>query len=153
MDSKFSTAVFYILVLLAIWVGIYNVVLTESEDEIERVGWNGDTTTTTIKPIGGKHWRTVTMEVTAYCPKECCCGKYADGVTASGHVIQPGDKFAAADPSIPFGTMVEVHGYGKVPVLDRGGAIKGDKLDLFFETHEAALQWGRQEVEVVIYGP
>jgi len=35
-------------------------------------------------------------------------------------------------------------------VIDRGGAIKGDKLDVFFPTHQEALKWGRQTVEVKI---
>jgi 3D (Asp-Asp-Asp) domain-containing protein len=86
--------------------------------------------------------------VTAFCPCSRCCGKWADGVTASGHVIQPGDKFCAADPSIPFGTMLDIPGYGIVPVLDRGGAIKGNKLDVYFDTHARALRWGRSRLIV-----
>jgi len=82
---------------------------------------------------------------TAYCPCKICCGPKACGVTASGHKIRPGDKFVAADKSIPFGTLITVPGYnnGKpVPVLDRGGAIKGDHYDVFFPTHKEALKWG-----------
>ena len=37
-----------------------------------------------------------------------------------------------------------------VPVIDRGGAIKGHKLDVFFDSHEAALEWGRQWVAVAV---
>ncbi len=89
--------------------------------------------------------------ISAYCPCELCCEIYSDGITASGHVIQPGDKFVAAPPHIPFGTMLEIPGYGIVPVLDRGGAIKGNKLDIFFggpEGHYRALQWGRKQLTV-----
>ena len=89
-------------------------------------------------------------EVSAYCPCSKCCGKYADGITASGHKIKAGDKFCAADKSIPFGTMIDIPGYGKVPVLDRGGAIKDGKLDVFFHTHKRALLWGRQKLNVRI---
>jgi len=39
------------------------------------------------------------MRVTAYCSCEICCGEYSDGVTASGHVIQEGDRFVAAPRS------------------------------------------------------
>lgn len=88
------------------------------------------------------------FEVTAYCPCELCCGEYADGVTASGHVIRPGDKFVAADPTIPFGMELDVPGYGVVPVLDRGEAITGRKLDVFFPTHVEALVWGRRKLEI-----
>ena len=88
--------------------------------------------------------------VSAYCPCERCCGKYSDGITANGYKIQPGDKFCAADSRFPFGTLMNIPGYGKVPVLDRGGVIKGDKLDVYFSTHQEALQWGRQHLQVKI---
>lgn len=93
---------------------------------------------------------TLEMEVTAYCPCEKCCGTGSPGITASGHKIQPGDKFIAADKSIPFGTKINVPGYGIAPVLDRGGAIKGNKLDVFFPTHQEALEWGRKHLIVEI---
>lgn len=89
--------------------------------------------------------------VTAYCPKSCCCGRFADGLTASGHKIQPGDSFVAAPPEIPFGTWLIVPGYNDgwaAEVLDRGGKIKLLKLDVFFPTHKEALEWGVQKVRV-----
>ena len=46
--------------------------------------------------------------------------------------------------------MLEIPGYGVVPVLDRGGAIKGNKLDVFFPTHVEAQVWGVQELIVKI---
>ena len=91
------------------------------------------------------------MEITAYCPCERCCGKWADGYTASGHKIQPGDKFAAAPKHIPFGTMLDIPSYGIVPVLDRGGAITVSKLDVFFPSHQEALDWGRKYLEVITH--
>jgi len=100
----------------------------------------------------------VDMRVSAYCPCEKCCGKWADGITASGHVIQPGDKFVAAPPAYSFGTMVDIPGYGKVPILDRGGAIKGNRLDIFFGNdkdgisgHQRALNWGVKNLKVKVY--
>lgn len=98
--------------------------------------------------------RPVIMEVTAYCPCEKCCGEHADGVTASGYVIQKGDRFAAAPKGIPFGTVVWIPGYndGKPTlVLDRGGDInKGSKLDVYFDSHQKALGWGRQKLVCLI---
>lgn len=90
------------------------------------------------------------VRITAYCPCEKCCGRFADGVTASGHRIQPGDKFVAAPKEIPFGTILDVPGYGRVPVLDRGGAIKVNRLDVFFSSHQAALDWGVKYLKVKI---
>lgn len=100
-------------------------------------------------------WRTVRMRVTAYCPCEKCCGEFADGITASGHKIEPGDCFVAADRNFPFGTELIVPDYNAnrlVKVLDRGGAITGERLDVFFPTHEQALQWGVRNLDVKVKG-
>ena len=94
--------------------------------------------------------KVLTMNVSAYCPCSKCCGRFADGITASGHHIQPGDRLVAAPAAYPFGTRMIIPGYGEAPVLDRGGAIKGNKLDVFFHSHAEALQWGRQQIEVII---
>ena len=91
------------------------------------------------------------FEVTAYCACKKCCGKWSDGHTASNHIIQAYDKFCAADPAFPFGIMLDIPDYGHVPVLDRGGAIKENKLDIFFPSHQEALNWGRQELEIFIW--
>lgn len=100
-----------------------------------------------------KNFQTLQMRVSAYCPCEKCCGQFADGITANGHKIQPGDTFVAADSRYPFETELVIPGYNgskPVKVLDRGGAIKGNKLDVFFYTHEQALQWGVQYLNVII---
>ena len=97
------------------------------------------------------------IKATGYCKNECCCGAYADGITASGHVIKPGDKFIAAPKNIPFGTLITIPGYSDhpVPVLDRGGAIGKGRLDLYFGDengltgHQRALNWGVKYFEVV----
>ena len=95
----------------------------------------------------------VKMRVTAYCPCEKCCGSYADGITASGHKIQKGDTFVAADRKYKLGTEMLIPGYNnssKVKVLDRGGAIKGNRLDVFFNTHQQALEWGVRYLDVEV---
>jgi 3D (Asp-Asp-Asp) domain-containing protein len=99
--------------------------------------------------------RVVMMEVTAYCPCKKCCGPKARGVTASGKRVEHNDGlFVAADKKVfDFHTKLKVPGYAAgaaVPVLDRGGAIKGNKLDVFFPTHAEALRWGRQMVPVTV---
>jgi len=85
-----------------------------------------------------------TYTVTAYCPCEQCCGIYADGITANGHVLVANDKVIAAPVGVNFGARFFVPGYGLGIVRDRGGSIKGKRLDVYFSTHERALQWGRQ---------
>ncbi len=96
------------------------------------------------------------MLVTAYCPCVKCCGKNAAGLTASGRPTSYNyGHFVAAPAELPFGSHVVVPGYNRgraVPVLDRGGAIKAARLDVFFPTHEAARAWGRRWVAVTITG-
>ena len=98
-------------------------------------------------------WQTVRMRATAYCPCPKCCGQYADGMTACGHVIEAGDTFVAADKRYAFGTEMMVPGYSSgqiIKVLDRGGAIRGDRIDVFFPTHQEALEWGVKHLDVKV---
>jgi 3D (Asp-Asp-Asp) domain-containing protein len=105
-----------------------------------------------VPQINSKH--VVMMEVTAYCPCTKCCGPEAQGLTASGKPVSYNDgRFVAADRKFAFGTKLSIPGYGDgraVEVIDRGGAIKGERLDVFFPTHAEALQWGRQKVAVTV---
>ena len=78
--------------------------------------------------------------VTAYCPCRLCCGPRACGITASG--TKADHRLVAGPPEIPFGTVVEVPGYGRCKVEDRGGAIRGKRLDVLFQTHAEARAWG-----------
>ncbi len=99
-------------------------------------------------------WQTVQMRVTAYCPCEKCCGKYSNGQTACGHKIRPGDAFVAADKEYSFGTEMVIAGYKNgepVKVLDRGGAIRGNRLDVFFHSPEEALKWGVRYLDVKVH--
>lgn len=94
------------------------------------------------------------MEVTAYCACKKCCGPKAQGITASGkRVSYNGGLFVAADPKLKFGTRVIIPGYANgiaVEVVDRGSAIVGDKLDVYFDSHQTALKWGRQKLWVTV---
>ena len=88
-------------------------------------------------------------KVTAYCPCKKCCGRFADGITASGEPAE--GPLVAAPKDIPFGTKLLIPEYNDghpVEVLDRGGVIKGDRLDVLFPTHEEALEWGVRHLEV-----
>jgi 3D (Asp-Asp-Asp) domain-containing protein len=93
------------------------------------------------------------MRVTAYCPCEKCCGKNSNRKTASGHKIKRGDTFVAADKRYPFGTEFIVPGYNNskpVKVLDRGFAIRGNQLDVFFDSHQKAKKWGVKYLPVKV---
>lgn len=103
-----------------------------------------------IRPV-----RTQLMKTTAYSPDERSCGKWADGITASGKSVwMNGGRLVAADRKIPYGTILTVPGYNNekpVQVWDRGGKIRGNRLDLLYPTHEIALQWGVQDLPVVFW--
>lgn len=99
--------------------------------------------------------RTMLMEVTAYCACTRCCGPRARGLTASGKpVTYNGGRFVAADTRLlKFNTKLLIPGYAggqPVQVIDRGGAIKGNKLDVFFDSHQEARKWGRQWLVVTV---
>lgn len=90
----------------------------------------------------------IQVEVTAYCGCTKCCGN-SDGITASGHRIVAGDRFLAADVSVPFGTVYVVPGYNDgrpTKNLDRGGAITKGRIDLYFDSHREAILFGRQKL-------
>lgn len=72
-----------------------------------------------------------------------------DGITASGTVVNRGTVSVDAEV-IPLGTKLYVEGYGYATALDTGGAIKGNKIDLYMETKKEAFEWGRRKVKVWI---
>jgi len=120
---------------------------TATSDAAQMASYNG-------RPI--RLARTMRMKVTAYSPDYRSCGASADGITASGFsVLTNGGFMVAADPRVlPLGSLVSVPGYdggAVVPVLDTGGAIKGNRLDVLFPTHEVAMQWGVRDIEVGIW--
>lgn len=88
--------------------------------------------------------------ITAYCTCRICCGVYSGGNrTASGTVPTTNRTIAVDTSVIPFGTRVVINGQVYV-AEDRGGAIKGKRIDMFFYTHKEALRWGRRTMEVYL---
>lgn len=72
-------------------------------------------------------------------------------MTASGTKAKKG-TVAADTRFYRFGTVMDVPGYGMGRVEDRGGAIQGPaRIDLFFKTHQEALQWGRRRLSVTVW--
>ena len=91
----------------------------------------------------------MTMVATGYEPFNC--GGDGRGLTATG--IKARFGVIAVDPRvIPLGTLVYVEGYGLALAADTGGAIKGKKIDLCFNTEAEAIRWGRRPVRVHVLG-
>lgn len=81
------------------------------------------------------------MESTAY--------TYTGNRTATG--VYPAVGMVAVDPRvIPLGSKMYIEGYGYATATDTGGAIKGNKIDLFMETYSQCMNWGRRNVKVYL---
>jgi 3D (Asp-Asp-Asp) domain-containing protein len=85
--------------------------------------------------------------VYAYGPNE---GKRKEvGITSDGTKAKKG-TIAADITRYPYGTKMYVPGYGWGEVHDIGSAIKGEHIDLFFESEKEAKAWGKKNLEVII---
>lgn len=107
---------------------------------------------TQSKPVAAKpqaEGKSLTVEATAY--TAYCAG--CSGVTATGVNLKanPGLKVIAVDPNvIPLGSKVYVEGYGTAVAADTGGAIKGNRIDVFIPSQSAAENFGRKTVQVTV---
>lgn len=138
------------------------IVIGEAQGGYKMVQYNGmtgyimDNTTVNkvdVSKLGGE---AVLFTCTAYCSCKKCCGSYSPEVrggvahTATGTVPQEG-RTIAVDPSvIPYGTKVAIDGMGVYTAEDCGGAIKGNHIDIYFDTHEGAILFGTQRLYVTI---
>ena len=120
-------------------------VITKPEPGVKKVG----SRVVTISRSGYRGKRVLEMVATAYDAGPLSTGKSADGVTATGVKAKYG--IVAVDPRvIPLGTRLFVEGYGYAVAADTGGAIKGLRIDLFYESRKEALKFGRRKVKVYI---
>ena len=95
------------------------------------------------------------FKLTAYCPCEACCGIWANnrpnGVVygAIGEELKEGYSIAVDPNVIPYRTEVIINGH-IYRAQDCGGAIKGNRIDVYFEDHDDALEFGVQHAEVFV---
>ncbi|NLS44384.1 MAG: DUF348 domain-containing protein [Firmicutes bacterium] len=127
-------------------------VLREPVSKVIKVGVRNPIRTLHTSRGAFRYREVKTMTATAYEPGPVSCGKWADGYTAIGLKAVPG--IVAVDPKvIPLRTKLYIEGYGPAIAGDVGGAIKGDRIDLLFETLEEALRYGKRKVKVYILEP
>ena len=86
-------------------------------------------------------------KVTAYCACISCCGK-TNGITASG-TKATANRTIAAPSTFAFGTQVVINGQ-TYTVEDRGGAIQGNRIDVYMNSHSEALAWGVRYLDVEV---
>ncbi|OMP66698.1 3D domain-containing protein [Domibacillus epiphyticus] len=115
----------------------------------------GGTAAASIKPASAKEDRetNVSKEITVKATAYTAYCKGCSGITATGINLKrnPDAKVIAVDPKvIPLGTKVYVEGYGEAIAGDKGGAIKGNKIDVHMPTKQKAKNWGVRTVKVQI---
>lgn len=105
----------------------------------------------TIQPLSKAD--TFIAECTAYTEGFESCGKLpthpAYGITASGKRVKEG-MIAVDTRYIPFGTKVYIEGLGVFVAEDTGGAIKGNRIDIYMSDLNKAIEFGRQNRKVII---
>ena len=130
---------------------ISEVVLQEPVDKIVQVQKKVTTSRASTMPrTSGSTTAVVngqTYKITAYCSCSKCCGK-STGRTASGTKATAG-RTVAAPSKFAFGTKLNIGGH-IYTVEDRGGAINGNKIDIYVSSHSQALQWGVKYLPVSV---
>lgn len=114
-----------------------------------------------LEPLPEPEYSTLEVKVTAYCCCVKCCGIWSaehesrigtDYIqkTSSGTIPEEGRTIATDPKVIPTGSFVIIDGHQYI-AEDVGGAIKGNRIDLYFDSHEEALEWGVRTREVIVY--
>lgn len=88
--------------------------------------------------------------VTAYCPCNICCGEYSNPsnpTTSSGTIAKSNHTISADIGILPYGSEVIIDGQPYI-VEDTGGGIVGNHIDMFFDTHSEALEYGKRVVDI-----
>jgi len=95
--------------------------------------------------------KVISMVSTGYDGCYACNKPYYGAPSYIGLPLARG--IVAVDPNvIPMGTRLYVEGYGNAIAADQGNAIKGNRIDLFFDSHQQASKWGIKTVKVTILG-
>ena len=89
------------------------------------------------------------FRLTAYCACEICCNDSADGITATGTKPVQGRTIAVDEDVIPFGYEVLIGSHTYV-AEDRGGEIIGREIDIYFDSHEEAKEFGVKYANVTL---
>lgn len=126
---------------------ISETVVTEPVNKIVQIQKNVQTTSRSTSTSRTAVINGETYKVTAYCSCAKCCGK-TNGITASGTKATAG-RTVAASAKFAFGTKLNIGGQ-IYTVEDRGGAIQGNKIDIFVNSHSEALQWGVRYLPVSV---
>lgn len=139
---------------------------TETETEI--IQWKEDAEEVSVQPMQeGKVSEPAELvslgefKLTAYCSCKICCKEFADDrpkddygndlvFGASGVLLEQGVSIAVDPAVIQYGTKVIINGHGEYIAQDTGSVIVGNKIDVYFDNHEEARNFGEQYAEVFL---
>ena len=124
-------------------------IIKEPVDKIVQVQTNVTTRSSTSRENSTSTTGvTKIFKITAYCSCSKCCGAHASGYTASG-TLATANRTVAASSQYAFGTKLIINGK-EYTVEDRGGAITGDRIDIYMNSHAEALAWGVRYLPVQV---
>lgn len=128
--------------------------LNELKEQNEQVATEGDTAVQEPSEI-------FEARVTAYCSCPKCCGIWSKDYpsrqgtdyeqhTTSGTVPVAGRTVAVDPEVIPLGSKIILDGHEYI-AEDTGSGVKGNHIDIYFDSHEEALEWGVKTLEVQVF--
>lgn len=132
------------------YLGLQKIVTQITKDENKTMDVNSQKNEIKAQDNSSENWVYLgTFASTAYCSCRKCCGKWSGGPTASGKMPQAGRTIAVDPKVIPLGSQVKING-NIYTAEDTGSAIKGKKIDIYYNSHSEALNWGRRSIEVYV---
>ena len=163
IDKYFKEYGFYIIVPFVLFVvffgGFYIGLYGKAAPSLEAIeqGQNKQTQTAVVSDVKAPtpetteptpEYTELKVTATAYCPCKKCSDDYGR-MTATGVLAEAG-RTIAVDPSIiPYGTEIIIAGNTYI-AEDCGALVKGNKVDIFFDTHEEVKKFGKQQVVAMV---
>ena len=147
VDILFASAYIFLMAIVFLCVSPkeVEVIVAEQETEVEVKVEAVEVPQTTKQE---EYVSLGSFSTTAFCPCDECSGGWGH-YTSSGATATEGVTIAVDESIIPIGTKVYIDGHEYI-AQDTGAWIEGYEIDIFFEDHATALEWGRQEKEVYV---
>ena len=146
IQTRITAYKLLLLLILLSLAGIFYLTHSPALEQEKPVARHTEPLESEIEPSRGSE--VLLFEATAYCLED----GNGDGVTATGTIPQE-DRTVGVDPDIiPYGTELIINGRPGYVAEDTGGAINGNRLDIYMTDREDCLQFGRQTVRVEIGG-
>lgn len=152
--SKQSVTLAIVTMLLLFGLLINQIVVDENVEvcsiEVESVEVEVEIEVIEVDEPTGEWVSLGTYTLTAYCPCSRCCGQFANGITSTGVTARALHTIAVDPKVIPYGTKIMIDGM-IYTAEDTGSAIKNKRIDVYFDAHQEALNFGVQKKEIFMW--